>query len=467
MKLWLQHGKINSLEGNESANSVLLIPIQKLTVAHIDFIKNGNIGLKPNVLEISDVHIVLPQNNKFDINNLKINITTYDPQQSSCYGEVRKILGISYSEKASNTSDYEIFANNPPVSDEEALARKQATLECLYNSLNDLSGLESIKIDGDLYELTPRDLDILNNFENNPLTELSSKKIREFINKINDLFNKKNSLFSIGSNIDYFSKTLLEYFLELFPKSRANYYEEQNTIVEINGKKLSIKPPLPAKNSNIGLRYTRKSEHIAIKAIKLARMLNIFAHHVDSFMQSPNIQGDSVRYGNLEKLRDSLYDAKRLLIEKTIDYAKYSNIDVLQNFDIDKLARVIMVIVPRLGVIQLHCINITNELSKKIKDLPQVSTLIPEKFQIMHNPLILNGGVNEAFLLELKSLSHSERVEFFMKLPDETFFKICIRMGWPLPKSDKEDYLRNYLTSNLTDFFVDEAIKENEDRYDN
>ena len=114
----------------------------------------------------------------------------------------------------------------------------------------------------------------------------------------------ENYLIEDGNNrlkVDLMYKKLLEEYMRVNKKVKAEYYEEEDATVSINDRKISIKPILPAKDETIARRYSRSKEDIVYKTMKLAALVNRFAHLTEN-----------------QELQDMLFEAKLDLIENAI-----------------------------------------------------------------------------------------------------------------------------------------------------
>ena len=470
----LLYGHINRVKDNTTENSFLLIPIDKLEESHIDFANSSGVGLNSSVLNIDGIRIILPENSKIDLCGFQITENRYGFNTSGCE-QVKKILGPNYDSKKEIFS--EVLKKAPLYTCKEEQARDECIINCLAESFYPSSYhiLETFSLDGEPYTDYEIKYKILNadkiRIGDSAIKKLHTKAMT-IAKEIENYFSPYSQDSQISLMIDEFYRDLLNIYMKLNPKAKAEYYNEYETMFEFNKTRISSQPFLPPKDKDIHLHYSRTSEHIALKAIKLARLLNIFAHYAENrVLELKNVEDNDPsiigQFDNdniiqeLENIRDKYYMLKKLVIERSIDYAKNTQIKMFQHFDEYKQSKAIWVVVPNYGIIQLHVLDRMKSLNSKYDTLPDISTFFPEGIKAMQIPAIMNGGVNSEFLLALRRLSYKERISFFMRLTTTAFYKLCIRMGVVPDFIDDIKNNRNKIICTLiSDKNLDRLIKD-------
>ena len=427
--------RINSLVTEENTGSCLLIPISELRTQDIDSIDSGKIFLNKSVLQLKNILFIAPKGRPINFEYAKVE--SYNYTNGTILDYVRRFLGEDFLVDSDGISDYDIFEGIPNIS----LREKQNKKEAIQNSLarnikRDVVSTDPILVDGEPY--------ILNLDDECKISEAGRRKPlnEEFLYGISDeieayLICEENN----GPKIDeLYTRLLLEY-MRIRPKLRADYYIEDDTTINIKGRNFSIKPILPAKDEKVAKRYSRSSEDVVYKTMKLSALLNKFAH-----------------LDNSKELQERLYIVKLDLIERVIDLAKNNpKVKLSRIFDHEKRANAVVLEIPGYNIISLHLMNRSDDLSYKSNSLEERNMPVVQT-SIIHMP-----GVNKDFLNAMKSMSEEERMEALLSLKLETFLKLILRMGYTSDNVSTMEKRKEFIKSIISGEKIDELIREIEE----
>ena len=426
------YGRINSIEKNEKADLVLLIPIDNIRKEYIDNIKSGNIGVYGSVMEIPNIVAFKCTDREFDFagNNVEI------MEANDIYNSVKSYLGddfaIDYKKEMEN---YEFLAKIPSISQNEKKLKRDSVQKGLVENISrQVTKDEIVLVNGKPYYLNANDeKDMKDLNKNKDIDEERLKIISESIEEclIEGVYS--------GAKIDSFYSDLLSEYMKVNKKARAEYIDEENTSVIIQGKKYSIKPSLPAKKEEIVSRYSRKSEDIAYKMMKLANIVNKFAHKLD----------------DNKELQSTLFQTKQDLIEEVINISETNpNIRVKQQFDEKKMAKSVILEIPGYNMIALHIMNTNSSLMKK------ANLLEYSESEVVNTSTIQYPGVNIELLRTMKRMNSEERTITLLNLDNKTFYKLMIRMGYNYDIINSENERKRFIEDAVSDDKIDELINE-------
>lgn len=428
-------GRINTLDEKADIDSVLLVPISSLKKEDIDSVRSGKINLNSSVLNGKETILMTPASKS--INTVGTDVQVLEYTYDSLPRHLRSFLGEDYTKNQDETENYEIFKGIPNVSSKEKRLKKEAVKDCLMESVRKaVTQYESITVNGKSFFINKEDENEMR--LQGQLKEIDEKTLRKIVSDIEAyiLYDGKNN-----AKIDMLYQRLLTEYMRVNRKVKAEYYEEDNTMINVNGRKLSIKPTLPAKNESIARRYSRPREDIAYKAMKLAMMVNKFAHLTEN-----------------EDLQNTLYDAKLELIEHAIDLANDNPmVNIKQVFDKEKMVMSVIMEIPGYNMIALHAKNKGTSLSYKANRLE----VFDEK--VVQSSTILIPGVNKDLLSVMKGMSEAERGKLLVDLDAETFYKLAIRMGYTSDRIGSAEDRKNFIKRMISDKKLDDLLKQTED----
>ena len=427
-------GKVNKFD-NTGENAVLLVPIGELTKEDIDSIRGGKIRLNQSVLKLQGLKVIMPAGRKIDLGEAQIEIQEYTHEDIKKH--VKRFFGEDYLEGNEEPEKYEIFKGIPENSSKEKRIRKEAVKQCLFeNAQRDISSTDKILVNGKRFVLSDEDeQEMKSKAKKEPFNEELLQKVSDDI--LTYLIENGKS----GIKIDKFYEILLLEYMRVNKEARANYLRENNTFISIGEKRISIKPKIPAKEKDIAKRYSRSDENIAYKIMKLANLINKFAHKTEN-----------------EELQGVLFGVKNDLIEKVIDLAKDNpKIKVKKKFDEKKMMTAVIVEIQGYNMIALHIrkdkmsiMSKSNKLEKNETDITQTSE-------------ILMPGVNKELLLIMKKMNTDERVKFLVDLDPNTFYKLVLRMGYDSESIKSYEDRTEFIKSMVSDEKIEEILKESEE----
>lgn len=389
-------GKVNYLEDDRNTELVILIPINELKKEDIDNIQLGNVALNRSAINAHGVIAFKEPTREFDFKDNNIEVKNYN----DIFSQVKQFLGDDFGYQGV-LEKYQLFRNLPDRSPKEEKLKREA----IQRGLAEHGYLgKNISVNGKPYELSDKDAKIISIMSiNEPLDKKTIKRISDRITNF-----LRGDINGSSTELDKIYGDLLREYFKVKKKAIKEYYDEENTIIKINGKKISIKPSLPSKVEDIVKRYTRKGEDIVYKLMKLAQLVNRFAHLADE-----------------EELETVLFQLKDDLIETAIDKSKNkTDIKIRKQFDSFKHLNSVIVEIPGYNMIALHIRNANNSLRNKMKDLDDFNG------DVVSSSIIQYPGVNKDLLLTLKKEKFNKRREYIQNLDKKTFYKLIIRMGF-------------------------------------
>ena len=422
-------GSINSLKYANNAIGAILVPINELDKNNIDCVRGDKIGLNKSILKISGVKIYL-EREKFVRHSGKTmgKVTYFDKDLEQ---QIKTFLGEDYITDDEKPEEYQVLKNNPNVSQKENKAKREAIRTSIFENLNrEVSHKDRFLVDGKQYSLN---IEEVNELYSKPAPEeIDYDILYKIIVDIEDyLKGKKNS-------IDALYGYLFKEYLRVVKKAKANYIDEEDTIIKYNDKRISIKPPLPPKNEDIARRYTRPNEDVAYKLMKLANLVNNFAHITnDAFVQY------------------ELFEKKLELIERVIDLSKDNpKIHIKKQFDEYKKANGVIMEIPGYNMIALHTINSNRVQMNKINRLEERND------KVLSTSTTLYPGVNRELITTLRKMNQDNRCRFLLGLAPNTFTKLIIRMGYSDVSITSNEEREKFINTIISDEKLDKLLEE-------
>lgn len=428
-------GKINSIDSLKDVESALLIPISELRKEDIDSVKSGKICVNKSVLQAKNLLAILPAGKSFNFEGTKVEVKEYS--FGSIYSQMEKFLGEDHLKGYDGVNDYDIFKGVKNVSAKEKKSKRDAVKKCLLENIKrDITSEDSILVNGKPYYLNSEDekeIRIAGKLE--PLNVQFLEKVADDIETY--LIEGEDK----GAKIDQFYRKLLLEYMRVNKKAKADYYDEDNTNVVINGKEISIKPILPSNDEKIAKRYSRSKEDVIYKTMKLANMVNKFAHLAET-----------------QELQNTLYDVKLDLIERAIDLSKQnSNANLKRKFDDKKMVMSIVLEIPGYNMIALHMMNKSDSLTHKSNRLEE------SQEDVLQSSAILVPGINREFLTMMKNMDEKERMQTLVSMNATTFSKLVLRMGYTSEKVSTEESKKRFIKIMVSDKNISELLRENEE----
>ncbi len=423
-------GVVNSCCNITNENAALLVPIYELTEEDIDSLENGIIRLNKSCKNANGSFVIAP-NGRY-LSGVR-SIRNYSDGILSEH--IEDFLGEDFVKDSSEYEVYGLLRSAPSISNATKDAKIEAVNVCLFENLNrDIKKQESVTVDGELFTLNSKNLiSIPNSYK------INENRVNKIINKAESFLSKKdynkNSI-----TVDQIYSELLKEYLMAHKKAKAEYYEEKNASVIVNNNKLSMKPTLPHSESSLAKRYSRKSEDVAYKIIKLANLCNRYAHSTEK---------------EYRETSSKFFELKYALIEAVIDIsAKNPSIKIKRSYDEKKRSKTIIVEIPGYSMISLHVMNESDSLCHKINKL--------DKSEAEHvgTSSILIGGINENLLSALKAVKPEERKKAILKLDSKTFYKFAIRMGYTSEDISTPEEKTAFINYMLSDDYIDKKIQE-------
>lgn len=269
--------------------------------------------------------------------------------------------------------------------------------------------------------------------------DIDEEKLQQIVDRIEEFLVEDGKA---GWKVDNFYQELILEFMRVNKKAKSEYNEEEDTTISLKGKNISIKPVLPDKNKKIAKKYTRQNEDIAYKTMKLAQLVNRFAHMTEN-----------------EELKDDLFSLKSDLIESVLDFAKNNpKINIKKRFDDDKMAMAVILEIPGYNMIALHVMKNRNEaLLNKVNQLQESNDMI------LHTSTIMMPGVNREVLSTMKNMSIQERIQALVDLDANTFYKLAIRMGYNTDSISSQKDRKSFIETMISDKKINELLRENDD----
>ncbi len=428
-------GRINSIDDEKGIDAVLMVPIFELKKEEIDSVRSGKISLNKSVLENKNLVVIIPKGRKIDIGTSSVKMLPY--VYDSLFRHVKEFLGDDYTNNSDETANYDLFKGIQNMSSKEKRLKRDAVKKCVVENVRrNVTSKDMINVNGKLFFLNKEDeIDIKNFSLLQPLNERELYRIADEIETY--ILEDGNNSIKIDS---IYRKLLMEY-MRVNRKAKADYYEEDNTITLVNGRKLSIKPILPAKDENIAKRYSRSKEDATYKAMKLTALVNKFAHLTEN-----------------GELKNVLFDVKNELIEYAIDLSKDNpNINLRKKFDKDKMIMSVILEIPGYNMIALHMKNKSDSLSYKANRLEDAT------IDVSQTSTILIPGVNSELLMTLKNMKEEERIQFLVNMQPEVFYKLVLRMGYTSENISTESDRKKFIKEMTSDKKLDELLKETDE----
>ena len=429
-------GRINTITEEKGVDSALMIPIKGLKKEDIDAIKSGKVCVNKSVLSQDGVFVFMPEGRQFDIGDTGVKSQRYTYGKLAI--QIEKFLGEDFTLEQDETENYDVFKGIKNISTKEKRLRKESVIKCLTESLRrNIVSTDEIRVNGKTFFISKDDeKDIIQSEKKIlPLDESLLMSVTEDI---------ENYLIEDGNNrlkVDLMYKKLLEEYMRVNKKVKAEYYEEEDATVSIHDRKISIKPILPAKDETIARRYSRSKEDIVYKTMKLAALVNRFAHLTEN-----------------SKLQDMLFEAKLDLIENAIDMSMGNpNVTIRKNFDSNKMALSVVAEIPGYNMIALHTINKSNSLTRKANSLEEYTG------EILQTSTLQIPGVNKELLSEMRKLPEEERAKFLLSLDSTVFSKFAMRMGYTSEQIKTEVDKKKFIKKMASDRKIDELLKESEE----
>ena len=436
-------GRINNAEQLDDKKAVVLIPLDDREDLNEEF-KNSIVSANKGIIELNmqalknkGTLLIISDDNEMSVESLD-GIQVKRSSQN-LIDELKKELGDDYTEELDVTDDYRIFNGIKTVSDIEAELMRKAVIDCIFENIANVVDDEKndIYVNGERFFYTSSEKKEIRTRHNKG--NLEDLKIEDIIENIEHFLQEDNR--DVGVGVDILYGKLLQEYLKYNRKAKSDYYSEPDTMVNVGRKIISIKPPLAPSNSLIAKQYSRPNEDIAYKMMKLADLVNRFAHEYENA-------------GNIE-LSERIYDLKKDLIERTIEYSRNNpNIKITTSKDERLNATYVALEIPGYNVIALHIINAKYSLRNSIKILKTTDIDIPTKSTIM------NGGVNEEFLIELLNMPFMERVEIIRKLNNKTFNKLLLRMGYSLEELKNKEAKKELINRIMSDETITDLLSK-------
>lgn len=428
-------GRINTIEEESQADAVLMVPISDLKKDNIDSIKGGKVSVNKSVLDCENLIAFVPDGRYFDFENSKVKVIP--AKKKGIFKQVEEFLGEDYTKNLDETINYDIFKGVPNISSKDKKLKRNAVKKCLIENVRrEISSKDTIHVNGKAFSLNKDDEDEIR--EESIGKPLDEKKLYNIADEIeNYILEEDTNTIKIDA---IYQKLLLEY-MRVNRKAKADYYEEDNTTVFINGKKVSIKPSLPTKDKTIAKRYSRSNEDITYKVMKLAALINKFAHLTEN-----------------QELQNSLFETKLELIEYAIDVSKDNpNISLKRKFDDLKMLMSVVLEIPGYNMIALHTRKKSSSLTYKTNKLEESTVEVPQ------SSTLLIPGVNKKLLTSLKGMKEAERGQFLLDMPPEVFYKLVLRMGYTSENILSEKDRNKFIKQMISDKKIDELLKETEE----
>ena len=433
----LAYGMVNSDIGFNGEEGAIIIPIDSLETDYIAGIRNEIIQLK-RITGIPGTKIILPVESKFEDSTL----TKYDVsrcEKGTVRGHIKEFLGDIYSETGIEYEYYPRLTHIVREDEEEKTERDIAISKVLATDSyigTEQGKYDSVYVDGRSYS---PDLSKVQKFAREG--KYDSLILQEIIDQIRTYLNDSRKNPSVS--MDNLYGLMIKEYMRLNKKTRAEYYKEDNTILEINGKTMSIKPPLAPTNDGLVKRFTRKDEDIAYKTMKLATIINKFAHL--DFLD--------------EQTSKTLFYLKFKFLAKVVSLAKNNpNIYLSKSYDQEENCDVIYMEIPGYSTLSLHSKGYDFEYKENVKNLRE-----RDKDETFGSSMILVDGVNTRLLEELLKMSYNERQNFFIKLVISnpgTFQKLLLRLGYSIKEYSVFEDGKFKIDNNKVNNIVSEICNE-------
>lgn len=455
-------GVINSNYIISNENIAMLIPLDKIEEENIVKVdKEGKITLKKFNLP-EEAKIIKEKSNEIKIEE-QLDIINYDKEEINLSDKIKEFLGENFTE---NKKEYECYKKledkKQNIITLDDIKRISAILEAIHGNYFKIKDRELI-VDGKKFDLKEEFNKILKEPEkkNMILEELRNRGFSAEEKVLNHLkyLEKKNTkeektLEDICKRIDEFTenpqkniddiyKELLKKYITENDRARAFYNDEKYTQVEINGKKLNIKPKLPESNEELYKTFSRKSEDKIYKVMKTAAICNKIAHLYMNKLKRESYNTDKVEDSKVEisdENKELKYD-KNLLLNRKVKLMKTAINMSKKNKYIsvgkvsDNRGEGMAMDIPGYTTIVLHVPKRDVKLLKPLKQYRYVggkNNLYSRDDEIkgVISSGIISYGINKQLIQELKSIKRRERLGFLNKLSLRELQNILVRLGY-------------------------------------
>lgn len=428
-------GKINTIEDVKNVDAVLMVPISELRKEDIDNIKSGRVSVNKSVLQIENLLVMMPEGRSLSLEPSRAEIKKYS--YGTIAKQLKEFLGDDYVIKGEAPENYDVFKGIPNVSTKEKSLKKEAVKRCILENIKrDVLSTDTIYVNGKTFFINKDDEKEI--MQGSKLQSLNEGELFKIVDEIEEY------LIDDGKStvkIDMIYKKLLMEYMRVNRKAKAEYYDEDNTTVTVAGKQMSVKPTLPSKDEKIARRYSRTREDVVYKTMKLAALVNKFAHLAEN-----------------EELQNALFDVKLDLIENAIDLSKDNpNINLKRKFDESKMAMSVVLEIPGYNMIALHAMNKGNSLSYKANRLEETQA------EVLQSSTILIPGVNKELLMAMRNMKEEERCQFLVDMEPTVFYKLALRMGYTTDKVSSEDSRKKFIKKMTSDKKIEELLEDYEE----
>lgn len=466
-------GTLNSNYTITDEEIAILIPLDNIKSENIVRIeKEGKIVLKKFDLS-EDTKIIAK---KGSTNSFKTNFDTiYDGNETNLREQIKELLGENFTENKEEYKNYKEFDDKDKnVITPDDIRKISAILESInanYFKMKDRKlivdgeyfGLEdkinSIMRDARYKEILIEELDnrgfsagekVIKDFSDlrKNSSEDNHTSIDDICVRIDEFINDPKN------NIDNIYKDLLKIYMTENERAKAFYNDDKYTQVEINGKKISIKPRLPQNDDEIYKTLFRKSEDKIYKVMKTAALCNKIAHlyqyrikkrllseNRNKSSKGKNITAlkdkankDSKEIGILRHNKNSLLNQKTNLIQAVIDMSK-DNENISLGKVVDERGDGIAMDIPGYTTIVLHLPSRKSEITNELAPYRYVYGERKEyskedKVNGVISSGIINYGVNKQLIEELRGIKRRERLGFLNSLDLRRLQNILVSLGY-------------------------------------
>ena len=436
-------GRINNTSHLNESDSVLMIPIKKIQKEHVNKVKNGEISLNSEVLQLYGIIVFMPGKKRVDFEGYTVDVHYFNESETTIYEKISDFLDYNLNDDyIDEIRNHIVFGdyNSKAFETQEQTNKNEAIVKCLFENFGKRPiNWKKIKVDEEP-KIFSSDFQKRLNTAINP-EKIDAALILGVYSKIEEFLNGEQA--NTSCLVDEFYGQLLTEYMKINPKAKADYIEEEYTRVTINGRKLSIKPPLPPKKDEVIKRYSRSDEDIAYKIMKLAQIVNRFSKLEDS---------------QNSMLSDYSYELKKKLIKRVIELSKKNKdkIKVRRKFDEKKSAWAIYLEIPGYTEIGLHVLEMTKEFKDFVLNDENTEQIVIDPYDIKGSSPILSYGVNIELLKALKKLPPDKRIQCCLNTEEDTLVKLITRMGYSkfdylslTSKEKKKEYLRKMLSDEI------------------
>lgn len=489
-------GTLNSDYNVLNEESAMLIPInyiQEKDIARVE--ADGRIVL--NKINLPEGTKIISKNENESQNYKELETIYYNEKETTLKDKIRNTLGDNFTENKEEYKYYNIFkTKNKNTIIPDDIKKVVAVLETIYTNYFKTKDKKLI-VDGKNVDLREK----INIFLKNPeyksvlVKELKNRGFsteEKFLNSLNylqkDNIRNEKTIEEIGNrieeyinnpkeNIDDIYKDLLKKYLTENERAKAFYNDEKYTQVNINRKRISIKPKLPQKDEELYKTLFRKGEDKIYKTMKTAALCNKLAHlygyNAKRMSNAKNnndgevtdIQGRKQRKTLLKDKRN-LLDKKTLLIKKVIEMSK-GNKKVSLGKVADNRGEGIAMDIPGYATMVLHLPNNKTEIFKELNQYRYIGG----KEQLFSKDDVINGvissviityGVNRQLIEELKSIKRRERLGFLNSLNLRELQNILVRLGYTSKDFGTEKGKKRVLEEITSEEKLEELLEDDE-----